>query len=49
MKHTNNENETCLECGKLWDSEYHCNDQCVNDVTFEFMKEMKEEEGGINE
>ena len=48
-KHTNNENETCLECGKLWDSEYHASDQCVNDVTFEFMKDIQDEERGLKD
>ena len=43
-QHTNNPDETCEECGKLWNSEYHASDQCVNDVTFEFMKELHEEE-----
>ena len=29
-KHTNNPDETCEECGKLWNSEYHASDQCIN-------------------
>lgn len=22
--------DTCLECGELWNSEYHMSDECVN-------------------
>ncbi len=42
-KHTNNE-EVCDECGKLWASEYHASDQCVNDVAFEMMRDIQDEE-----
>ena len=24
------ETENCEQCGELWDSEYHINDECVN-------------------
>jgi len=42
-QHTNNE-KVCEECGKLWASEYHASDQCVNDVAFEMMRDIHEEE-----